>query len=155
MYVTNTDRDSVSVIETGSWEVVVTILHLPEPHDGALTPDGRLLYLATSGNKKLTIVDTVTGKVVKAIPVGKKPRGVATGGKNGEIAYVTNKGDGTLSVIEVPSGVVTDTIFVGQGAHVVRVSPDGKRIYVALSKEDAVAVVNSTDGVVVRKIPVG
>jgi YVTN family beta-propeller protein len=155
VYVTNTDGNSVSVIDTESWKVVKTIHKIPEPHDGELTPDGSLLYLATSGDLTMTVVDTKTLKVAKTIPVGKKPRGVAVGGDNGEIAYVTNKGDGTLSVIDVPSGLVKDTFIVGQGAHALRVSPDGKRVYIALSKENAVAVVDPSNRKVLKKIPVG
>jgi YVTN family beta-propeller protein len=155
VYVTNTDGDSVSVIDTGTWKVVKTVRNISEPHDGELTPDGSLLYLATSGDSTLTVVDTKTLKVAKTIPVGKKPRGVAVGGNNGEIAYVTNKGDGTLSVIDVPSGLVKDTLIVGQGAHALRVSPDGKRVYIALSKENAVAIVDPTHLKVLKKIPVG
>jgi YVTN family beta-propeller protein len=55
----------------------------------------------------------------------------------------------------VQSGLVTDTIYVGNGAHALRISPDGKYMYVALSKEDAVAVVDIITGEVLRKIPVG
>jgi YVTN family beta-propeller protein len=155
VYVTNTDDDSVSIIDTDSWVVVKTSHNIPEPHDGELTPDGSLLYLATSGNSAMMVIDTQTRKIIKTIPVGKKPRGVAVGGKNGEIAYVTNKGDGTLSIIDVPSGLVMDTIIAGQGAHAIRVSSDGKRVYIALSKEDAVAIVDPISGSVLKKIPVG
>ena len=141
VYVTNTDADSVSVIDTVAWEATATIPNLPEPHDGELTPDGKLLYLATSGDSTMTVVDTETQAVIKTFAVGAKPRGVAVGGENGEIAYVTNKGDGTLSAINVPSGEIR-TFPVGEGAHAVRVSPDGSTVFVALSKEDAVAFVD-------------
>jgi YVTN family beta-propeller protein len=154
LYVTNTDEGSVSVIDTGTWQVVTTIPDLPEPHDGELTPDGKLLYLATSGNSTMTVIDTTTQEVVQTFAVGKKPRGLAVGGANGEIAYVTNKGDGTLSVIDVPAGKLR-TFPVGEGAHTVRVSPDSKTVYIALSKEDAVAVVDPVAEKVLSKIPVG
>jgi YVTN family beta-propeller protein len=143
------------VIDTATWQVIATIPDLAEPHDGELTPDGRLLYLATSGDSTMTVVDTTTRQVVQTFPVGTKPRGLAVGGPNGEIAYVTNKGDGTLSIIDVPAGQVKATLSIGKGAHAVRVSPDGKTVYVALSKEDAVAVVDPATGEVLDKIPVG
>jgi YVTN family beta-propeller protein len=154
VYVTNTDEGSVSVIDTATWQVVATIPNLPEPHDGELTPDGKLLYLATSGNSTMTVIDTTTQEIVQTFAVGKKPRGLAVGGANGEIAYVTNKGDGTLSVIDVPAGQLR-TFPVGEGAHAVRVSPDSKTVYIALSKDDAVAVVDPVAEKVLSKIPVG
>ncbi|NIN34175.1 MAG: beta-propeller fold lactonase family protein, partial [Gammaproteobacteria bacterium] len=100
VYVTNTDESSVSVIDTNTWQVTATIPNLPEPHDGELTPDDKLLYLATSGDSTMSVVDTETQAVVQTFAMGKKPRGLAVGGTNGEIVYVTNKGDNTLSVID-------------------------------------------------------
>jgi len=155
VYVTNTDEGSVSVIDTATWQVIATISGISEPHDGELTPDGKLLYLATAGDSTVTVVDTATQQVVKTVAVGKKPRGLAVGGAKGELAYVTNKGDGTLSVIDVPAGQVVKTFPVGQGAHALRVSPDGQTIYITLSQEDAVAVVDPLAEAVLAKIPVG
>ncbi len=142
------------MIDTATWQVIATIPDLPEPHDGELTPDGKLLYVATSGNSTMTVVDTATQEVVQTFAIGTKPRGLAVGGTNGEIAYVTNKGDGTLSVIQVPTGQLK-TFPVGEGAHAIRVSPDSETVYIALSKEDAVAVVDPVAEKVLSRIPVG
>ncbi|GAB4559695.1 MAG: hypothetical protein Kow0047_05730 [Anaerolineae bacterium] len=155
VYVTNTDEGSVSVIDTASWSVVATIPEIPEPHDGELTPDGRWLYLATAGNNTMAVVDTMTNEVVSTFPVGAKPRGVAAGGEQGEIAYVTNKGEGTLTIIDVQNGAVLNTVPVGEGAHAVRVSPDGSTVYVALSKANAVVAVDAVTGSVKQTFPVG
>jgi YVTN family beta-propeller protein len=155
IYVTNTDEGSVSVIDTTTWQVTATIADLPEPHDGALTPDGRHLYIATAGDATMTVVDTKTKMVTRKFSVGTKPRGLAAGGENGEIAYVTNKGDGTLSVINVSDGKLVKTFYIGEGAHAIRVSPDKSTAYIALSKEDAVAVVDPAKAVVSKKISVG
>jgi YVTN family beta-propeller protein len=155
VYVTNTDEGSVSIIDTMTWEVVSTIVDIPEPHDGELTPDGRYLYLASSGDNTMTVVDTNLRQIVQTFPVGSKPRGVAVGGSNGETAYVTNKGDGTLSVIDVPAGEVVATYPVGAGAHAIRVSPNSQTAYIALSKEDTIAVVDVVTGAVINTIPVG
>lgn len=155
VYVTNTDEGSVTVIDTTTWEVVITIPDLPEPHDGELTPDDSLLYLATSGTSTMTVVDVATFEVIKTFDVGAKPRGLTVGGENGAIAYVTNKGDGTLSIIDVPNDTVPNTAPVGEGAHAVRISPDGQTIYVSLSQEDAVAVVDTESGNVRRTLSVG
>ena len=155
VYVTNTDEDSVSVIDTGTWQVEDTIRGILEPHDAELTPDGRMLYVATAGDNTMTVVDTETLQAVKSIPVGSKPRGLAIGGATGETAFVTNKGDGTLSIIDVPAGEVKVVVSAGAGAHAVRVNPDDGRVYVALSKENAVAVVDVVTGQVVNRNPVG
>ncbi len=155
VYVTNTDDDSISVIDTSTWKVIHTVTDIPEPHDAEVTADGRYIYVAASGNNTLIVLDTERREIVKTFSVGKKPRGVAAGGKDEQIAYLTNKGDGTLSIIDVPSGSVRMTVPVGKGAHALRVSPDGGTVYVVLSKEDAVAVVEAESGVVLEKLKVG
>ena len=55
----------------------------------------------------------------------------ATGGD--EFAYVSNEGSGEISVIDVESDSVIGTIDVGTRPRGVRVTPDGRRVYVALS----------------------
>lgn len=154
VYVTNTDEDSVSVIDTSSWQVTDTLTGLPEPHDGEVTPDSRYLYLATAGNNSLSVVDTRTLELAGSFAVGAKPRGVVIGGATGETAYVTNKGDGTLSIVEVPTGMVT-TLTVGKGAHALRLSPAGNTLYVALSGENSVALLDLASGKVTQRIAVG
>lgn len=47
--------------------------------------------------------------------------------------YVTNEQDGTLSVVDGDSLSVIATIPAGKRPRGIRLSPDGKRLYVALS----------------------
>ena len=43
-----------------------------------LSPDGRLIYVASRWARKLTVIDTVTRKVVQSVKVGHSPHGVWT-----------------------------------------------------------------------------
>ncbi|HET9627271.1 MAG TPA: hypothetical protein VFP84_38185 [Kofleriaceae bacterium] len=51
----------------------------------------------------------------------------------GPRAFVSNEDDGTVTVIDAQSYQVVTTIAVGKRPRGLRVSPDGKRLYVALS----------------------
>src|SRR5829696_7382206 len=51
----------------------------------------------------------------------------------GPLAYVTNERDGTITVIDTATDEVFSTIQVGARPRGVRLSPDGGRVYVALS----------------------
>lgn len=155
VYVTNTDSDSVSVVDTSTWSVTDTITGVAEPHAGAVTDDGSLLLLATAGDDSLTVIDTSTLTVRVRYPVGPKARGlVATGSGLQATAYLTNKGDGTLSRVSLVDGTTT-TSTVGMGAHGIRVSPDGATLYIALAGENAVAEVDAASGSLLRSYPVG
>ncbi len=50
-----------------------------------------------------------------------------------ELAYVSNEGSGAISVIDVAADSVVGTIAVGTRPRGVRVTPDGRLVYVALS----------------------
>jgi YVTN family beta-propeller protein len=52
---------------------------------------------------------------------------------SGPRVYVSNEVDGTVSVIDPRSEEVVATIAVGKRPRAMRLSPDGKRLYVALS----------------------
>src|SRR5262249_45936687 len=49
------------------------------------------------------------------------------------LVYVTNESDGTISVIDPDDARVVATIAVGKRPRGIRISPDGARLYVALS----------------------
>src|SRR5215208_4981629 len=52
---------------------------------------------------------------------------------SGPLAYVTNERDGTITVIDTQTDQVVETIKVGARPRGIRFSPDGRRVYVALS----------------------
>ena len=54
-------------------------------------------------------------------------------GASGELVYVTNEDSGDLSVIDSASNEVVATIPIGKRPRGVRVSADGRTIYVAVS----------------------
>ncbi|HEV7374006.1 MAG TPA: beta-propeller fold lactonase family protein, partial [Pyrinomonadaceae bacterium] len=51
----------------------------------------------------------------------------------GPLAYVSNERDGTITVIDTKTDSVVETIKAGARARGIRLSPDGRRVYVALS----------------------
>ena len=52
---------------------------------------------------------------------------------SGELVYVTNEDSRDLTVIDATTDSVIATIFVGTRPRGVKVSPDGRTVYVALS----------------------
>jgi YVTN family beta-propeller protein len=66
---------------------------------------------------------------------------------------VSNEGSGTVSFIE--GNAVVATIPVGNRPRGIAVAPDGKRAYVALGKDDAVAVIDIATRRTIERIPVG
>jgi YVTN family beta-propeller protein len=67
----------------------------------------------------------------QAAQPGPAPAAAAAGGA--ERVYVTNERSGTLSVVDAASGQVTATVPLGKRPRGLKLSPDGRLLYVALS----------------------
>jgi len=83
---------------------------------------------------------------------------------HGPLAYVTNEQDGTISVIDTAKDKLIATIAVGGRARGLRLSPDGRMIYVALSTpkgkpysqtDNRIAAIDTRTRKVAAKYPVG
>jgi YVTN family beta-propeller protein len=132
---------AVAVIDTPSNTVTATIPIGIQPGDVAITPDGQQVYVSNFDRPHLSgalsAIDTLTNTVTASITVsgrGGGPTGVAVG-LNGRHAYVCNDMDeghdqGRLSVIDTSTNTITTTIGVSAFPTAVRITPDGRRVYV-------------------------
>lgn len=59
--VLNSDDDSLSVIDSGTYRETARVYLGRSPHHLILTPDGRTLIIAMSGSNELVMIDRVTG----------------------------------------------------------------------------------------------
>jgi len=148
-YVTNTDCDTVAVIDTVTNTVVATIPVGDGPFGVAITPDGTRAYVANLGGT-VSVIDTVTNTVIATVPVGGSPRGVAIT-PDGARVYIANQSSNSLSVIDTGTNTVVDTVLVGLPALAVAITPDGSRLYVA--NDETITVIDTATGMVVSTIP--
>ena len=75
-YVTNSQDNTVSVIDTATNTVVATVPVGVNPSGIAITPDGTRAYVATELGT-VSVIDTATNTVVATIPIGGEPLGIA------------------------------------------------------------------------------
>lgn len=160
IYVTSTGfaTDNVSVIDSHSDQVVGPPVDVgSRPRAIAITPDGKLAYVANFNDDSVSVIDTRTRKTVGApIGVGVNPRSIAIG-PSGQFAYVANQGGGTVSVIETTTNQSVGTpITVGPGPISIAITPDGRFAYVVVNGTKSVSVIDTrTNQVVGFPIPVG
>jgi YVTN family beta-propeller protein len=119
VYVANAGSNTVSVIDTTTNGVIMTIPVDGAPWGVAVTPDGTKIYVSISGNSdnpgdSVSVIDTLTNTVATTIFVGSYPEGIAVT-PDGARVYVANNGSGTVSVIGTASDTVIATIPVGNG----------------------------------------
>jgi outer membrane autotransporter protein len=157
VYVTNSNSNTVSVINTANNTVVATINVGANPLGVAVSPDGTRAYVTNNGlgSNSVSVINTGTNTVVTTINGFGLPQGVAVS-PDGTRAYVTNIGTNTVSVIDTATNTVVGApIPVGSVPNAVAFSPDGTRAYVANDGATSVSVINTGTKTVVATVTVG
>ncbi|QQS54653.1 MAG: PASTA domain-containing protein [Candidatus Competibacteraceae bacterium] len=132
------------------------------PEGVAVHPDGMLVYVANSGDRTVSVIETVFNRVVGVIaldefggaPQPLVPRGVAVS-PDGNRLYVTDGAGNRLFVIDTTANhSVVDIVPVGKKPYGVAVSPDSKRVYVANTDDNTVSVIEAITNRVIAVVPV-
>jgi len=99
-----------------------------------------LLYRTDGNNDALVVWDTKTDTVVKRIPVGKRPNGVALT-PDSKLALVANQQSSSVSVVNLDTLAVAATIpLPASNPMSVAITPDGLFAYVTNGVQGAAAV---------------
>jgi YVTN family beta-propeller protein len=77
LYVTNRGAGSVTVIDFASQRVDGTWQFGGSPDMGGVSSDGTQLWLSGRYNSEVYVIDTTTGQLMRKIPVGNGPHGLA------------------------------------------------------------------------------
>lgn len=137
LIVANKAEASVSLVDLASGKVVATLPTGNGPHEVAVSPDGRFAAIADYGTggapgSTLTVIDVPAAEVVKTIDLGdyRRPHGVVWHAP--DRLYVTVEEQRALLEVDPEAGKVRRAIETGQEvSHMVAVTPDGSRAFVA------------------------
>ncbi len=153
-YVTNSGADTVSVIDLFRFTVVGDPISVGNSPFGAITNrDGSTLYVTNQNDATVSAVDLVSGDVTTTVKVGTQPQGMALA-PDGSFLYVTSL-SGTLSVVQTSNNTVDQTLTLGLGASRVIYEPVNNLLYVDLTTQDQLVVLNQTDLAVLNAIGLG
>nr|WP_245645318.1 hypothetical protein [Pseudonocardia acaciae] len=145
------------------------------PQDVKLAPDGSVFYIADSDSNGVWVVDGAATRVIRHIPTGGGAHGLYLD-REAKRLFVTNRHEGSVSVLDAYTGAPLTTwqipggragaemVHSGGGAHMGggRPSPDmgglsadGKQLWLSGRYDNAVYVLSTDDGHLIRRIPVG
>jgi YVTN family beta-propeller protein len=138
------------------------------PEGVAVHPNGQYVYVANSGDRTVSVMETVFNRVIGIInldefggaPQPLVPRGVAVS-PDGYRLYVTDGASDRLFVIDTTAnhavvGIVQLRLDDNpRTPYGVSVSPDNRRVYVANTASNTVSVVDGRSNQVIAEIPVG
>src|SRR5277367_1220275 len=158
IFTSNIGSDSICVIEPGGgrngWSVTpVPVGKGPEGFD--LSPDGKEVWAANSGDGTVSIIDVASKKVTATIDLKAKRTNRLKFTPDGKTVLISDDGGGELIVLDTATRKERKRIKVGQGPEGTLVQPDGSKAYVALSRDNAVAIIDLKTLEVTGKIATG
>jgi len=158
IFTSNIGSDTICEIEPGGgrsgWNVTaIPVGKGPEGFD--LSPDGKEVWAANSGDGTVSVIDTAAKKMTQTIDVKTKHSNRLKFTPGGKLALISDPEGDELVVVDVASHTIRKRINVGKGPEGTLVQPDGAKAYVALSGENAVAVVDLKTLEVAAKLQTG
>ncbi len=115
------------------------------------TADGRLMIIPNNGDGTVSIVSTSSLRELARLPGGEDMTGVNTGWFE-TTAFVISRGESKLIVLDLVTLEKAGEIPLPGTPETGVTTPDGTRIYVALSSRDAVAVIDARERRLVKLI---
>ena len=129
VYATRLEQHTVTEVNTqtsGTTDIPVD----KQPKPVIVTPDGQWVYVGSTFDNTVSVIDAASKITVTDIPVGGKPSGLAVT-PDGKWVYVAT---GTfVAVIDTVSQTVVVPAVPGSAGDDVAVSPDGSKVYAASS----------------------
>lgn len=160
LLVLNKADDTAQFIAQPSGETAATLATGDGPHEAAVSPDGRWAVAANYEDRTantLTVYDAQTMETSRTIDLGesRSPHGLAFVGDSPVLA-VTCEGSGQLVLVDVESGEVEARIATeARGSHMVAVTPDGARAFVANIPDGSVSAIDLHERKLLAVIPTG
>jgi len=138
---------------SGWTETTIAVGKGPEGFDVA--PDGKELWAANTHDGTVSIIDIATLKVAQVIDVHMKSANRLKFTPDGRQVLISDLGNGELVVVDTASRQELKRLSLGHGAGGILMAPDGSRAYVAVSRDDIVAVIDVKTWSVTARIPTG
>ncbi len=154
VYASNTDSNTVAVIDLETGLETATIPVGSEPRGLARTPDGSLVFVPNRFSNSVSVIDTATDLVTSTISLsgGAEPYACEVT-PDGARVYVVNKSGNSasdVSVIDVTTLLETTVIpLTGTGPEGLAISPDGAFVYVINRSSATVDIISTASDTVV------
>jgi YVTN family beta-propeller protein len=126
------------------------------PQDVKLSPDGSVFYVADMMANGVYLIDGVNLRRIAFIPTGKGAHGLYVS-RDSRVLYVSNRDEGSISLIDFASRrVVRKWQIPGRASpDMGGVSADGKVLWLSGRYNSEVYAIDTTDGKLLARIPVG
>jgi YVTN family beta-propeller protein len=156
LFITNTKADSVSIIDTGTFEVVGTIPLGPgKPNRIVFHPDGRTAWVVYDKSHDLGVIDAESRKLIKRVKIGGNPYNLAftpDGRHLLVLDWASDKSTDEVIFYDLQAEKIDGHVEVSTWpAHAI-FSRDGKLLYVSGETAGDVTVIDVVQRTVVGRV---
>ena len=130
------------MIDLETRERVKTLKLGDQPWRAYATPDGLYMLVPNNGDATVSVISTASLEVVATLPGAEDMTGINTAG-DGATAFVISRGKDKAVVLDLVRMEKVGEIPLPSSPETGVVTPDGKKLYVALSGSDRVAVIDT------------
>ncbi len=145
IYTSNVNSDSVTAVEPGPdgghWtNTLIPVGKGPEGLD--VSPDGKEVWAANSGDGTVSIIDASRKKVIATLDVGTKRSNRLKFTLDGQLVLISDIGSGDLLVVDAGTRKIVKRMRLGSSAEGIFMQPDGSRAFVAESRDNKLMLVD-------------
>lgn len=134
--------DGIGVIDLETLTMTRILRGFSDPERIALSPDDKLLYVASEDTGNAIIADAADGKVHATVAVGGEPEGIAVT-KDGRFVYVSSEATNQVAVIDADTHEPVTRFDTGQRPRDIAFSADGAWAWVTGENDASLTVVST------------
>ena len=149
---------TVIKVDVATQKVVGRLVIDPKamPQDVKTSPDGQVFYVADMMSNGVHLIEPESFTKIGFIPTGKGTHGLYVS-RDSKVMYVSNRGEGSVSLIDLATRTVATKWQIpgGGSPDMGGVSADGKVLWLSGRYNREVYALDTTDGHLLARIPVG
>jgi len=160
IFTSNVNSDSISILDrdpkadaSGWTQTTISVGKGPEGFD--VSPDGKQLWAANSGDGTVSVIEVATRKVSDTFNIRTKRSNRVKFTPDGKLVLISDLGTGDLVILDAATHKEVKRLNLGHGIAGILLAPDGSRAYVAVSPDSNVAVVDMKTLTVTSRISTG
>jgi DNA-binding beta-propeller fold protein YncE len=125
-------------------------------HSLMLLPDKKTAAINVAGDNVIAVLDVASGQIMRKVPTGKFPCDLHFT-PDGRYAYTPERDQDTVSMFDTRTWELVKTVNFPAGSqpYMLRVSPDGKEVWVQTGKVDTNVVLSADDLSTLATLPTG
>jgi YVTN family beta-propeller protein len=137
----NPDSNSITLIDTITWQVIEEIPVGVDPRFLAVDSNSKIAYVANRGSNSISVVNLVSRQKIHEVAVGDRPYGVVIS-PGGDRLYIAEQGSDSLRILDTSTLDTIALVAIGDRPSGLAISSDGNVLYVTHLLTNQISVID-------------